>query len=324
MKRVLMAAALVAAGLLFPARDAAAQYGSARGKVTDDKGQALQDALVTFEYLKGVGGKADLKETKTDKKGNYTQVGLTIGNHKVTVKKEGYVTAAAEWHINSGEPTVIDFKLPVQAAKGPSGDDLRKELVDQFSKADALQKAGKSEDAEAIYKQLLTKPEFQKVGPIYFRLGVIYSDRKDWANAEIQLKKAYEVQPELVDSQLELAEVYAQTDRKAEGEALLAKLAAENATNGPMLYRIGIHYYNEGQPEKAEAIFKTVTTADPSLVDAWFLLGQLALQQAHNDESVADLEKYLSLNPTNAGFVDSAKKLLAALKATAAQTAPKK
>ena len=91
MKRVYVAAALVAAGLLLTADAGWAQStGTVRGRVVDEKGQALPDALVNLDFQGGVTRKFD---TKTNKKGEFTQVGLVPGGYRITANKEGYVRA---------------------------------------------------------------------------------------------------------------------------------------------------------------------------------------------------------------------------------------
>jgi len=118
-----MKRALIAAGLLFVAglvaTPARAQTGTARGKVLDAQGQPLADAKVTIDFQGGITRKF---ETKTNKKGEYMQVGMQPGPYRVTATKDGYQTAAQDTRINLGDPTQVpDFKLPTlaQAAQAP-------------------------------------------------------------------------------------------------------------------------------------------------------------------------------------------------------------
>ncbi len=85
-----MKRALVVAGLLlgagFLAAPAQAQTGSARGKVLDSQGQPIADAKVLIEFQGGITRKF---ETKTNKKGEYMQVGMQPGPYRFTASKEG-------------------------------------------------------------------------------------------------------------------------------------------------------------------------------------------------------------------------------------------
>ena len=96
-----------ALGLL--AAPAQAQTGSARGKVLDEQGQPIPDAKVLIEFQGGITRKF---ETKTNKKGEYMQVGMQPGPYRFTASKEGYQPAVSDVRIALGDPTPIpDFKL---------------------------------------------------------------------------------------------------------------------------------------------------------------------------------------------------------------------
>lgn len=114
MKRFIVAAVLVAAlGLL--GTEAHAQSGAVRGRVVDEEGSALQDAVVEIAFQGGT-----LKyEVKTNKKGQYTMVGLPPADYKVTATKEGYQSAFVTVHVGLGEPTKVPelVLLSAEAAK---------------------------------------------------------------------------------------------------------------------------------------------------------------------------------------------------------------
>jgi len=113
MKRLLIAGGFLL-GFTLVAAPAHAQTGTARGRVLDEQGQPLVEAKVVLEYLGGVTRKY---ETKTSKKGEFTQVGMYPGPYKITVTKEGFQGTFAEERITLGDPTQIaDFKLKSMAA----------------------------------------------------------------------------------------------------------------------------------------------------------------------------------------------------------------
>ena len=96
MKRLFLAGALAAAAVCLSPGAASAQTGTARGKVVDDKGQGLEGAQITLEYQ---GPMTRKFETKTNKKGEFTQVGMQPGVYRVTANKEGYVGTFVEARI---------------------------------------------------------------------------------------------------------------------------------------------------------------------------------------------------------------------------------
>ena len=82
MKRVLAAAAFCS-GFCFAASRREAQYRRRARQVVDDKGQPIEDAKVVIDFPGGVTRKA---EAKTNKKGEFTQVGhaaRTVPDHRL-------------------------------------------------------------------------------------------------------------------------------------------------------------------------------------------------------------------------------------------------
>ena len=68
-----------------------------------------------LEFQGGVTRKC---ETKTNKKGEFTQVGMYPGNYRITASKDGYQPAADRHRIAMGEPTYLpDIKLVDQGRR---------------------------------------------------------------------------------------------------------------------------------------------------------------------------------------------------------------
>ena len=81
-----LAIGALALGLtVFLALPAAAQTGQVKGKVLDAQGQPIEGAAILIEY---VGALSRRHETKTNKKGEFVQIGLQSGTYKVTATKE--------------------------------------------------------------------------------------------------------------------------------------------------------------------------------------------------------------------------------------------
>src|SRR6476620_9023954 len=78
-----------------------------KGKVVDAQGNPVDGAVVTFEQQ---GGSAK-RDTKTDKKGEFLQVGLQSGSWKVTATKDGVGTATQTGNVTQGRPVELSFKL---------------------------------------------------------------------------------------------------------------------------------------------------------------------------------------------------------------------
>ena len=91
-RAVLVACAvLMTVAMVSPAT--AQSTGMIRGKVVDTKGQPVDAAKVTIDAKDGI---SRTYTTKSNKKGEYTQIGLPPGNYKVTAARIEAITARGE------------------------------------------------------------------------------------------------------------------------------------------------------------------------------------------------------------------------------------
>jgi len=310
MKRTLIAAfLLVGLGLVTP--QAQAQTGTARGRVLDAQAQPIPDAKVLIEYQGGVTRKF---EVKTNKKGEFMQVGMQPGPYRFTVNKEGYQSAVTELRISLGDPTQVpDFTLNTvaQAAQQAGGAEASA-LRGAFQKAVELQSAGKIDEAEAAYKAILvTSPD---VPEVYQNLGQLYLGKKDYPAAETAFQKGLELRPDSADMSTLLARVYQESGQPEKAMALIEKSAGANPTDARAQFNRGIFLLNANKNEEAIGAFEAAIKADPNMAEAYYRLGALMVGQGKIPESIQYLEKYLSLNPTDAQNVATAQGLLKALK----------
>ena len=296
---------LLGLGLLAPL--AHGQTGAARGKVLDEQGQPIADARVLMESL---GSIARQYETKTNKKGEFTRVGLRPGPYRVTVSKEGFAPAASEVQVPLGEAIRIEpFRLGPEAKEAESA---AEELQRQFVEAVRLQNAGKLEEAEAIYKALLEKAP--DVPEVHVNLGFVYAAREDWASAEASYLKALELRPGAADAAAALATVYRETGRLQMAADLVERTANENPGDALAQLNKGIYLVGANENERAIGAFEAAIAADPAMAEAYFRLGALMVGQGNSPEAIANLEKYLSLAPAETENVATARQLLEALR----------
>src|SRR5436190_16354042 len=147
----------LAFGLASIAAPAFAQSGQIKGKVSAN-GAIVVGATVAIENVSN-GTKAII--VKTDKKGEYIQVGLSPGDYKITVTKDG-VTATRNTHI-ALDMVVVDIKLEDKGAGAGAGS--KEDAAKAKAKADAMTKAfsdgvalsneGKTDEAIAKFNEVL-------------------------------------------------------------------------------------------------------------------------------------------------------------------------
>lgn len=314
MKRFLAAAVLITAGLALATPAAAQSTGTARGKVVDDKGQPVVEAQIALEFMGGVTRKF---QTKTNKKGEFTQVGLHPGMYKITVTKEGFQGTYIEGRIALGEPTMIaDIKiLPLAVARAGGADAAKAnaEIRALVDRGEAAAKEQKYDEAIAAFQELLTKnvatPE-----EVHFRIGTLHAAKKDWASAEAAFLKALEAKPGHAGAQAELANVYQLSGQAEKAQEMIAKATAGGGADANVHFSTGIVHINAGRMTEAGAAFKKTIELNPQMTEAYYYLGTALLNQGDTPGAIANLEKYLSLNPTNTQNLNTATGLLKALK----------
>jgi len=307
--KVAMAALTLA--LCLAADEARAQRGIAQGKVVDENGQAMAGVSVSFDFQ---GGIEQRYETQTDKKGRYTQI-VEPGRYRVSAKKEGYQGVFLEYTINGGAPTAVP-QLQVTSEEKAIAAAIEKDAVlGPLKKAMELTRAGRLDEAEAAYKEVLAKDP--SVVEAHYNLGSIYLGRKDLAAAEVEFQKVVELQPQSEQGYGALSRVYERKGDPARAIEVMAQGVAAKPDEPAMQYDLGILYFNARRTEEAEAAFRKVETLDPGNVRVQYLLATLALNRGDAPEAVRRLETYLEKAPADAPDRDTAKGLLEQLRAAA-------
>jgi tetratricopeptide (TPR) repeat protein len=316
MKRFLVAGAVLAS-LTLLGGEAAAQTGTARGKVVDDKDQVIEGVTILLEFQGGVTRK---NETKTNKKGEFTQVGLSPGTYRITASKDGFAPVTIEYRIQLGEPTYLpNIKLsPPRAGGGgggpadPAAEKAMAELRAGVEQAIALTKEGKLDEAEAMYKDLITKNPTRH--QLHYNLAIVQAQKKDAAGAEASYLKALEIKPDYAEAQQGLNTLYLSTGQAAKANELAAKAATANPNDAKAQFQVGYVAFNSGKLDEAAEAFKKVEALDPANAETYYFLGTIALSQNKIDECATRLEKYLAVAAPTAQNVPVAQQLLAACK----------
>ena len=317
MKRFLVAGGLIVACLLLGAEARAQGTGTARGKVLDDKGQPIEGAAILLEYQGGVTRK---QTTKTNKKGEYTQVGLPPGIYRITATKDGYQGGYIDVRIALGDATYLpDLKLASAAAARrarPAARTRRRRTRSCASWSRTRRpspRTKKYDEAIAAFQAVLAR-NVASPEEVHFRIGQLQAEKKDWPAAEASFLKALEIKPGHAGVTLELANVYQASGQKEKAAELMAKAQGAGEGDANIQYSTGVLHINAGRQEEAAAAFKKAIAIDPNHAESYYHLGTIALNQNNIPEAIANLEKYLSLNPPNAQNVATAQALIKALK----------
>ena len=304
-------ALIVALGIAAPA--SAQSTGMVKGKVVDAKGQPVEGAKVSIEFAEGVNRK---NETKTNKKGEYIQIGLFPGQYKVTASKEGVGAQTFEVRVRIGNASEVNFQLSPQA--GMSEEDKKKTAALQgaLSAGEELIKAGKQDEAIAKFNEALAILPACHV--CYYYIGTAQGQKQQYAEAEASFKKAIEVKADFAEAYSGLANIY-NTQKKFDEAAAASAKAGELAGAGggggsaSALYNQGVAMWNAQKFAEAKVLFEKAVAADPNMADAWYQLGMANLNTGDMNGAVTAFEGYLKAAP-NGPKAAEAKTIISQLK----------
>jgi predicted Zn-dependent protease len=301
MRTHLFRGALALAVLLFLSSSALAQS-VLRGKVNDAQGKPIEGATVTFE-AEGVNRKA---QTKTDKNGDFLQVGLSSGPYKVTAAKDGVGSQTLSANVRQGPNNPMTFSLT--ASSGLSAADKEAAVATQAAAGAAMEamKAGNHAEAVTKFNEVIAK--VPNCAECYYNIGVAQTRLSKPAEAEAAFKKAIELKPDSADAYTGLANLYngqKKFDLAAEASANAAKYsggATGGAAGAEASYNQGVILFNAGKFADAKTQFEAAVKADPNMGMAQYQLGMTALNLGQFADAVTALEAYLKVAEVKASL----------------------
>jgi tetratricopeptide (TPR) repeat protein len=321
-----VAISVLALGLAFVAMPAFAQSGQIRGKVVDAQDQPVEGATLLIENTdKG----AKPITTKTNKKGEYIQVGLYPGHYKVTASKGDLkVTKETDVHLDM---LTFDIKLVAGGAAAATGS--KEDVAKAKARAEALTKAfadgvqlsneGKTD--EAIAKFMEVANTIPGCAECYANIGTVQTKAKKYDEAEAAFKTAIGMKPDFAEAYNGLANLYnaqkkfdqaAEAGKKAlelSGAAAGPAGAAGGGASASAIFNQGVILWNAGKIPEAKAQFEQAVKLEPTLADAQYWLGMALVNGGDMAGAKPKFEAYLKLAPTGQ-YAEQAKSLVAAIK----------
>lgn len=294
MRTYLIRGVLALAVALAVAAPAAAQS-IVRGKVIDAEGKPVEGATVTIEATE-----ANRKaETKTNRNGEFLQVGLPSGRYNVTVTKDK-LKAVQPVNVTQGRPNELSFQLtPVS---GLTPEQIKENAAVQTLAQGALDAMRAGRDDEAIQKFNEIVVKVPTCSDCYYNLGVAYSKKMQFTEAETAFRKVLELNPNSADAYTGLANLYnsqKKFDLAQEASAKAAELSAAGGGGGSAeaLYNQGVILWNAGKFAEAKVQFEAAAKADPNMAMAHYQLGMANLNLGQIPDARAAFEQYLKADP---------------------------
>jgi tetratricopeptide (TPR) repeat protein len=311
MFRKLHAAALAAAFIIGLAPAAVAQTGMLKGKVVDAQGKPVQGAVIVIEFAEGVSRRF---EVKTDRRGDFIQIGLQPGNYKVTATHEKLGSAAQQTRVRLGAAAEANFTLAPGAGGDPEAAKKIAALKKVFEEGVAASQANNHD--LAIQKFTEASAVMPNCYDCFYNIGFAQLQKKDEKAAEAAWLKALEFKADYAEALNALATLYNNQKRFDEAAAMGTRAASAGgggAGSADAIYNQGIILWNQGKIPEAKAKFEEALKANPEHPESHFQLGMALLNEGNLPGAIGAFEKYLAIAPSGQ-FAAQAKGMLAQLK----------
>ena len=165
----------------------------------------------------------------------------------------------------------------------------------QYAYGLALVRAGRADEAEAVFAQLLAKhgdtPELMVL------VGQAHAQQGDYDGAIDALRKALTRQPDVPDANATLGFIYFKQGRLDEAERALREELAAHSDNTRARHTLAAVLELQGQPDEAVRLLRVVLRVRPGFADARYLLGKILLEKGEASEAVEHLEAAARLAP---------------------------
>ena len=294
--------------------------GMVKGVVKDAQGNPVEGAKVTIEMTEGVSRHF---ETKSNKKGEFIQIGLQGGPYKVTAEKDKLSSNTADVRVSISRPGEVTLVLGAGGASAAASKEMaakNAELKKTFEEGVAASRAGNHD--EAIAKFTSSAALNANCFDCFYNIAYSESQKKDYDKAEAAYKKAIEIKPDYAEAYSGLANVYNATrkfDQAATASAKAMELSGSGAGgaagggNADAMFNQGVILWNAGKIADAKKQFEGAIAANPNHAESHYQLGMAMVNEGNLAGATAEFETYLKLAPTGPNAA-TAKGILGSLK----------
>ena len=280
------------------AQSSARGKGRLNGEVVDQEGNPIPSATVVIEY---VGKDIEKLESKTDKRGAWSFLGLGTGRWRISASMDGYIPASQDFHVQqlNRNPKITLTLQKLSASDKPLIED--EESFDILDRGNDLYSERKFAEALAAFE------EFLQLNPKAYQARLnIYNCFRELGEYEKAIEQCNIIlenvsQNETLGKEMAakalagIGECYLLQEDMENAQTYFAKSIETYPENELIAYNVGEIFFSNQNLEGALRYFTLASEIKSDWSDPYYKLGLVYLNKADNTNAVENFEKFLTL-----------------------------
>ncbi len=270
------------------------------GNVTDEEGNPLEGAQVTLSFVQGGGGVK--QEALTDKKGEWSFLGLGTGQWNLAVVMKGFEPSAQAVTISQlsrNAKVWIKLKKIIGGADGAVLQD--EDSLVFLDEGNQYYKDGDYDEAIARYELFLEKNP--KAYQVQVNIADAYKEKGDYEKAKELYDKIIDLSANDATLGREVSgkayagigDIFLKQNKLAEAQEYFRRSIERSPKDEVLAYNVGeIYFSNQNLPE-AKKYFELAMQIRPEWPDPYLKMGYVFLNTGDNEGAIEMFEKFLTL-----------------------------
>lgn len=256
-----------------------------RGVVQDESNKPLPKVkIVLLDPERGT-----WFETRSNKKGEFMQVGVPPAAYRATFELEGYIPQETMISLKPG----VEDKAVIVLKKVPPKIDDDTDFAEGISRF----QEGRYQDAVDIF--LKVREKFPNHVETFYNLGVAYLRLGRTESAVEALEKAVQLKADAVEPYLALGECYLLLGQNEKAMEAFGRAVSLDPDNPGAYINLGLVCYKSNKTDEALASFEKAIQLDPKLSAAHYQAGLASIKKGDFQRAIKHFETFLELDPNS-------------------------
>ena len=285
------------------------RMGEIRGQVRLPNGRPASPGIQVTLEMRGGGGAA--AQVQTDQSGKFEFRGVEPAFYEVHVRALGYQDESEDANLNMNPQTYLTFVLKPDPRPGatpavpPEGPAATVSAVDanvpdsarkSFDEGAQLLQSGKDFDKGIELLKKATK-EYPKYSEAYVVMGVAYSSKQNWSEAEDALQSAIKANDKNAAAYLSLGLVKNETRNFDDALKYLLKATELAPESADAHFELGRTYYATQKWQLADAELVKANHLRPENPEQHVYMGNVQLRERNAEGALKEFQEAVRLDP---------------------------